>query len=290
MKRLPWIMSALLAATMFGEARAAIIAYDGFANGTPGLDLVGNDGGTGFNSPWLPGGFNASQFANYDIGAGSLASNNLSTSGNRATTASTTSIAGLRRVLSRTIGPNETFYLSVLLRPEGTVGEGAFGGFFGLYLDSTNGDANDLYLGKPGEFNQYALETRGGTGRSLSNFTAVSGQTTLLTLKGELRTGTDLLTLWVNRPLGGGDPTSFDAQKADLDLVSFNALVIYSTGAFSIDEIRIGQTYADVTPAVAAVPEPSTLLSAASGVTGLLLVARRRRKGTTVAVPSRAAG
>ena len=37
-------------------------------------------------------------------------------------------------------------------------------------------------------------------------------------------------------------------MKADLDLGTVSRIGIYSTGAFAIDEIRIGTTYADVLP------------------------------------------
>ena len=84
-------------------------------------------------------------------------------------------------------------------------------------------------------------------------------------------------TLWVDRPLGGSDPLGFDAIKRDLDLVSFDSLVIYSTGEFSIDEIRIGRSYAEVT-AMAAVPEPASLSMLSSAVIGVALLVRRRRR------------
>ncbi|MFO0925342.1 MAG: PEP-CTERM sorting domain-containing protein [Pirellulales bacterium] len=269
-----WITSLVLCVLLTRGASAGLIVYEGFERGATGLDVSGAGGGLGFSSIWSPGGFNASQSTNYDIGASSLSFGGLPTSGRSGTTASTLSIAGLRRPLLQSIGPSETFYMSVLLRPEGTVGQGAFNGFFGLYLDSINGDANDLFLGKTGNGNQYSLETRGGAGSVMSNITAVSGQTSMLILKGEMQSGNDIFTLWVNRPLGSSEPLTNDAVKTDLDLNSFNAIVLYSTGAFSIDEIRIGQTFADVT----AVPEPSSLLLAGACAPGLLIAARRRWK------------
>jgi hypothetical protein len=45
--------------------------------------------------------------------------------------------------------------------------------------------------------------------------------------------------------------------KTGSDVGPVTGLTIYSTGQFSIDEIRVGTTFADVTPAV---PEPSAAL------------------------------
>lgn len=52
---------------------------------------------------------------------------------------------------------------------------------------------------------------------------------------------------------------------------SVSALTLFSTGAFSTDELRVGQTFADVTP----VPEPSLVALAELG----MMEAFRRRRG-----------
>lgn len=274
-------LSPLLIVLLFGlagAARADLIAYDGFDD-PPGTPLVGQAGGTGFSTAWAPGGFNAPISNNFNVAPGSLAFGDLRTSGQHVSTDVTANIAGVTRTLSQRFGPGSTFYLSVLLRPEGTVGDGIFGGFFGLYLDSASANDPDLFLGKPGNRDQYVLENRGGGGQSVSNYSAVSDQTTLLVLKGELVNGNDTFTLWINRPLGGPDPSSFDARKTDIDIGSFQSLVLYSTGAFSVDEIRIGTTYADVTPLATAVPEPSSLALAALGGGLMIALRRARRRG-----------
>ena len=52
--------------------------------------------------------------------------------------------AGLTRTLSPPLGAdNTTAYISGLLRPEGTLGNGGLGGFFGLYLNGLNGTGDN---------------------------------------------------------------------------------------------------------------------------------------------------
>ena len=109
-------------------------------------------GSFGFATPWAPGGFNASFNTNYDIANGSLSSGPLLTSGNRATSGITTAIAGLTRSFATPIGtPGTTRYYSFLLRPEGTLNQGAFNGFLGLNLEAPDPAEPELFVGKPGD-------------------------------------------------------------------------------------------------------------------------------------------
>jgi hypothetical protein len=59
--------------------------------------------------------------------------------------------------------------------------------------------------------------------------------------------GVDVFTLYTNPRLHRPEPSQ-GIVKTDLDLGTVSAIGIYSTGAFTIDEIRIGTTYADVLP------------------------------------------
>src|SRR5206468_8322234 len=95
----------------------------------------------------------------------------------------------------------------------------------------------------------YVLETRGGSVQAASDLMAQVGQTVLLAVKAEFRNGFDRFTLYVNPAPGGPEPTS-TIVKSDLDVGTVNAITIYGTGAFAIDEIRIGQAFADVVPYV----------------------------------------
>jgi hypothetical protein len=269
---------------LIGEksARGDILSSDSFNSAPLGSDLLGKSSGSGWGGPWTTGGFNASTHTNYDIAGGSLTFPGLETSGERVASGAQNAIAGISRTLATPIAANQTTtrYLSALMRLDGPLNAGAFNGFFGLYLDGGGINQDDLFIGKPGggQLAQWAVETRGGSGQVPSGELVVPNQTTLLVLKAELRPGADTFSLLVNPALPGPEPVVYDAVKTGFDLGQVNGMTIYSTGAFSIDEIRWGETYADVTP----VPEPAAVVLAAACllVAGVAAASSRRYRSS----------
>ncbi len=233
------------------DARAGQIADEGFQ---PSFPIYAN-GGTGFAGPWIQGGFNA--FASgYTVQDRSLCYGGLRSSRAGSTAGHAFSaINGAVRPLAQPLGAdNTTVYVSFLVQPQGTLNEGIFGGFFGLTLNGSLG--NDLFVGKPGggALEQYVVETRGGGGQVTSGMPAVVGDTALLVLKAQFLSGHDVFTLYTNPKPRLPEPAG-NVVKTDLDLGTVSRIGIYSTGAFTIDEIRIGTTYADVVPTRGAPPE-----------------------------------
>jgi hypothetical protein len=241
---------------------------------------LGKSGGSGWAGPWTSGGFNASIHTNYDIAGGSLVFPGLETSGQRVSSAAQGAISGVSRALATPVSASQTTtrYLSALLRLDGPLNAGAFRGFFGLYLDGGGINNDDLFIGKPGggQLGQWVVETRGGPGQVPTGELVVPNQTALLVLKAELRPGPDTFSLMVNPALPGTEPNVYDAVKTGFDLGQVNGITIYSTGAISIDEIRWGETYADVTP----VPEPATAALAAACLLVAGMAANLRRRQT----------
>jgi hypothetical protein len=225
------------------SARAGVVARDSFNASFP----IYANGGAGFAGPWTQGGFNA--FASgYTLLERSLCRRDLDTAGGSVAGDAFSSINGAVRSLAQPLGvDNTTVYVSFLLQPRGTLNEGIFNGFFGLTLNGSLG--NDLFIGKPGGgvVEQYVLENRGGAGQVPSGTQAIVGKTTLLVLKAQFMPGNDVFTLYVDPRPNRPEPAS-SIVKTDVDLGLVSKIGIYSTGAFAIDEIRIGTTYADVVP------------------------------------------
>ena len=74
-------------------------------------------------------------------------------------------------------------------------------------------------------------------------------------LKAEFAAGNDQFTLYIN-PIPGAPEPGTGVVKNNSDVGTVAGLTIYSTGAFSLDEFRLGETFADVTP----IPEPASAL------------------------------
>jgi hypothetical protein len=98
------------------------------------------------------------------------------------------------------------------------------------------------------------LETRGGSGQVPSGASTIVGQTALLVVKAEFLSGSDVFTLYTNPKPGDPEPST-GSQKSDLDLGTVSKIGIYSTGAFTVDEIRMGTAYGDVVPKRGADPQ-----------------------------------
>jgi hypothetical protein len=264
--------AALFVAALASRSNAALQAYEGFDYGPDGGDLLGASGGSGFSGGWAAGGFNASISNNFDRENDVLSFGSLQTTGGTVRTAAVGAIAGVTRNLAAPLGQaNTTVYVSFLVRPEGTLNGGAFNGFLGLVLESAG--EPELFIGKPGggSINNWVIEDRGGSGQHSSPIAASTAATALLVVKAEFASaGNDTITLFVDPTPGAPEPAT-GILKNDANFGIVTGLTIYSTGAMRIDELRVGETFADVTP----IPEPGALgLLVASA---LALPLRRRR-------------
>lgn len=233
-----------LSLTVCQPARASQIAYEGFGQSFP----IYANGGIGFSGPWTQGGFNVAA-SGYVANPVSLSFPSLEASAFGSISGDAfPAINGAIRNLAQPLGADDTtVYLSFFLRPDGTLNQGVFNGFFGVTLKGSL--FNDLFIGKPGggALGQYVLETRGGSGQVPSGTSTDVGETALLVVKAQFQSGNDLFTLYTNPKPGESEPSS-GAQKSDLDLGTVSTIGIYSTGAFTVDEIRIGTAYEDVVP------------------------------------------
>jgi len=262
------------------SAQADLVAYDSFS-GQAGQALAGMNGGTGFSDAWHVGNFGPDSSQNYVVQGSSLEGGTAPSQGGRvAALAQYTLGSGLTRDLSTPIGQaGTTAYISVLMRADGTLNEGSSGGFFGMTLNASTTTPNlsqDLFIGKPSGSN-FAIEDRGGNNSHASATAAAIGASNLLVVRADFAaSGPDKFTLYVNPTATSMGPA---VVKQDSFLGSINSLSIFATGAFSLDEIRVGSTLGDVLPIPAGttVPEPASIVMLALGGLGAAAAARIRR-------------
>jgi hypothetical protein len=96
----------------------------------------------------------------------------------------------------------------------------------------------------------------------------------------------DTAQLWVNPNLSLGEAGLGPAAATIAsDVLTFNGIRLTAGGSQNggvaaasgtLDELRVGDTFADVTPTTAPVPEPTALTALGMGT--LALLSRRRRK------------
>lgn len=228
------------------RAMAELIAYEPF-DYAESTSLVGANGGIGFSSAWAPGGFNAKLYTSFHFSPGGLTYPGLATQGGvhvNADPVTTGGIAGLGRAWPKPLGAeNGTYYLSFLHRPDGDAD-------FGSIVLGT-GTGNELAIGKSASTGLYYISNRGGTGRVLSELPGEVGRTRLVVVKMEFQPGADRCTLYVDPVPGQPEPAN-GVVKEDLDLLA-DKIFLYSRAAWSVDEIRLGTAWDDVTPAGAKV-------------------------------------
>jgi hypothetical protein len=262
--------------------RSQVIAYDGFAY-TSGQSLAAQNGGVGFSGGWQLFSGTASIQPGNLIAASP--SDGLVETGNSLslTPASTSTAAHATRNLSAPIPgvTGSTFWMSVVMKGAGeigTTGEGKIAllnGTFGFNVETGQG-----VQGTPPNSGTNANWSVQGPSPFVEGTSSVPNTLqSLLVVKYTFGSANDFIQLFVNPPLGGGAPTTSSAQTSGNHTTNLNTVDLSYTsnnGAANsvlFDEIRIGQTFADVTPT--AVPEPSILLLTAAG---LSLAIRRRRE------------
>jgi hypothetical protein len=236
---------ALILALAAAPAPAALIAYEPFDYPLD-AQFVGGTNGFGFDEPWRPGGFNARLFKLAKMKPGALAYPGLATKGANhlqidAVPDGIAGIHGVARLLSTNLAlPGAKFYLSFLHRPEGDAE------YSSVVLGT--GENSELSIGKSGSVRQYHISQRGGVGRVFSGVEPVVGKVVFLVVKLEFKNGPDRFTLYANPAPGKPEPAT-GAVKDDFDLEFAEGITLYSRGAWSVDELRLGHTWEDVTPA-----------------------------------------
>jgi hypothetical protein len=220
-------------------ARADLIARDDFDYAGVGSDLHGNGGGVGFADSW-------SGNTSYNIASGSLNSprDPLPLVGNSVSGVAYGENRGIDRTLSAPLGTDDTsIYVSVLMEPRGILGQGAYGGWFGLALRGST----DVMIGLNYSQGTYGLRIAGEY--RPSNVAPVVGKPVFLVLRVDFTEGVESAYLYVNPQPGALEPTTAQASEINLDFRALNIVSLTGPGGSAFDAIRIGTTFADVAPA-----------------------------------------
>jgi hypothetical protein len=288
------------------SARATLLAYDPFS-GAEGANINGSGTGFGFgSSTWAPSGTSGgvATYTGFSLGYADSFGNVLQTSGNAGffqglTTANTSMV--LNRYLSFTNGlADGTTWISMLLVRQGPTGSNPNNPYArGVnvtfdYPDSNGGGNQRVGVGNASNAatNTLGILSAGGQLRPSANpayqFGGV-GQllTNLVILRIDHVAGTnnsDNAYLWVN-PTDLTAVPNISAATTNVSglfdytlsvvrvFVGGNSNAAQRYGELVIDELRIGETYADVTPII---PEPAAALLGGFGALAFLMYRRRK--------------
>jgi hypothetical protein len=234
-------------------ARADLVAYDPF-NYAVGSSLNGQNGGTGFSGAWYAPGTTVQPGLTYP---------GLPTSGGSSGGFGT-------RPISVSIGTdNTTLYFSWLEKASAN-------GYDGLALDT--GAPNGAFIG----YNNSAypegfhISDTAGNNKVFAGVPAVAGQTYFLVLKAQFLPGNDRLALYVDPTPGGSEPLT-GAVDTSIDVRQPSTVNIYTSGTQSFDELRVGTSFADVTPTTAPLPSVAWCGLALFAPLGVLIALQRIR-------------
>ncbi len=226
---------------------AAPTVYEPFSYSN-GSNLAGKAGGIGFAGSWTT----SSAVDGSIVSPGQLSYGQLGTAGGNLTAGVGLQVQVDRPLAANLGGVGTTTFVSVLYRPDavnsaqdaglrlmGSKGNTFFGkGSTVGYIDGTH----------------YMINANGSQGAS--SITASSGTAVLLVLRADFGNGASTFKLFVN-PTLGSEPNLADATASG-DIGTVSGIEFSSSLGASIDEIRIGGTYADV---ASAVPERNTIVA-----------------------------
>jgi hypothetical protein len=227
-----------LALACTASAAASTIIYDGFSY-PAGSGLDTQSGGTGFSNAW----FSTSDFS---IANGSIAPLNLATTGNHVSFQQAT-LAGEqadRSTLFSGIGANgTTSWLGFVLRPDNDPTTDIF------YLTLA-----PLQIGKVSATDANVYAVHGLSGKQLTSVPMVQGAAVFVAVKLDFNANpnaNDTVSVYFNPTPGLPAPDTTPIVVTDINFVGgISDLFLFAGNhtAFSFDEPRFGDSYADVAP------------------------------------------
>jgi hypothetical protein len=259
-----FLLAAIVLAPSASQA-STLITYEGFPYPAIGpANIAGLTNGYGWETSW--GGNGVASGTSYAITNGSVAdpSGFLYTYSN--CVYSTGGYAGRFFNINENTwaSPGSTNYFSVVIKPTVTPQTNHF---YGLQIYSNGGNTGnnaDLLVGKNGSGLNWGLESGVGTD-AYSTVAAQANTPVLLVVRIIFDTegfpSQDQFTLYVNPTPGQPEPTNNVAATMMGDIGSQNGIQLDcgNGGAALFDEIRIGATFASVTPTAVNTNDPNLM-------------------------------
>ena len=283
------VIGALLFCLTAIPVQSSQVAYEGFDYVSASLES--QSGGSGWGLNWSSNIY-VSPISSSSLGYGALA-----TSGGSVTFGPASVTTVYTRQLASTFGASAvggTLWMSLLyLNTAGSTAAEARIGFYGnMTADASGlntatasgGLPHPVDVGRPAtggsadEISLYSGSTIFSTGIATPRGAEAAFLLMRFTLTGDANP--DTVSLWVNPNISLGEGSlgaaqaTFTSGTSDMDVVNGLRFQTPNTGGFSIDEIRVGTTFADVTPVV---PEPTTLIMVGLGIGAVALQIRRRK-------------
>lgn len=259
--------ASLLHLALCSAASAALTVYDGFDYGAVSGDLTGKNGGSGFSGAYTDGG-NSTIYSSTGLTYGTL-----ETAGGASLTADGGTATTLNFRGFTAISSGET-WISFLAQRNGSASTSTFAGLSFYNSDGTAATNAEFSIANGGTSGTWRLLDT-GTNTTVSTSTTIASDTTYLLVAkiawGAGAGGTETVSLFVN-PTLGLTPVTADAGR-DIDMANIDKVRIAGANGvnYTFDEIRIGDSFASVTP----VPEASTSTALLLGLSSLAF--RRRR-------------
>jgi len=273
------LLKAAAVATVFMGLQSTVRAdsYEGFSYPS-GTGLTGQSGGSGWSGAWdEPAGDPTNTQADA-VEDPSLTYTGLATSGGHAVGKGQYNFVGRSPSGVNSSNGSSTF-LSFLIRHD-SQGDGA--GFPADDPDYGGLELNGkVFVGQLAS-GQFGADDAGtGANAQSTGVAGALGQTAFIVAKIDWAAGADTISIFVN-PTVGGVLGAAGAVKSDVDLGDLGSLGL-STGVnalWSVDELRIGGSFAAVAPGTSsAIPLPGALLAfpATAGLAGVAMRRFRRK-------------
>lgn len=265
-------VAALAITALMGQsAHAALLAYEPF-NYTVGTNLANQTvTGTGFTGTWSP----------WSSGNGDKISANSLSEGGLATSYNSLAVTGYPPIVATLASPisaptaTTPVWASFLYNPGGST---YYGGFTLNINDANNRGLAFGVNDNPSTHLQQFTILNSAPLSAVASAAPVAKTTYLLVMEDVATSGGGTINLYVNPTVGAANAPATPDATFNYTLAEGNitSVTLYglTSNPVTIDEIRLGTTYADVTPA-ASVPEPASLGLLGAGALGLMLMGRK---------------